>query len=132
MILRYFAVVSLLVLESVVKANEDRVAGIYQGIIWSNGNKQGTTEFSLSGDGSLTGEYRFGSAENQQTGILTDCELDGLELSCIWRDSYGAGDLIVIFNQDFSSFKGGWYTEINQTGSWLSDESYPWSGSKQP
>ncbi|MEO9517477.1 MAG: hypothetical protein ABJH45_01115 [Paracoccaceae bacterium] len=107
---------------------DQRIAGTFDGLIWSNGEKPGATRFEISQQGGIVGAYSFGAGE---TGTLTDCRWDAPDLRCIWNDEYGMGDFIVTFADDFSGFSGAWYETVNTTGRFVTDSGLAWTGQRR-
>jgi hypothetical protein len=102
-----------------------KVAGTYEGKIWSAGVLlPTTTKFTFHGDGSMTGSYEADEDGLIIPGTLYTCKpVKARTIACIWDDFYGRGGAVFTFNPKYSKFEGHW-TEA--TGS----KQYPWRGSR--
>ena len=90
------------------------INGQYDGIIFSNGAKQGSTKFSLTASNKIIGAYIFGSPDARETGKLSRCKLKDTMMSSRWSDAYGIGTLNVKFSNNFCSFEGVWYAKCDR------------------
>ena len=102
-----------------------KAIGTYKGVIFSSGtNCQGMTTITMKTNGIMSGEYEFIEKGTTVSGALYDFQVVApLKLKCKWRDIYGTGDLVMLFNEDITEFSGYW----NLKGI---SEKYPWNGSK--
>jgi hypothetical protein len=98
-------------------------AGKYTGELWSNGIRVATTEFFGEMRGDLVGAYTFDVGDDRENGALSRC----VPLEAVRSDSYGEGDLHLVFSKDFSSFEGVWSDENNRRSLELR-----WNGAKSP
>ena len=117
-----------------VFADNSKLLGTYEGIIWANSGNPGTTEFYLTHDQEIEGKYVFidGEIGGEDKGLLNSCDLSGLVLRCIWNDEWGTGDFLIEFEEDFSSFAGQWFGEISEDGRDVTDQSgHTWDGVRQ-
>ena len=116
-----------------VQADNSKVVGVYEGIIWSNSDQLGTTEFYLIAEEKIEAKYIFkGTNGDHAVGILNNCSLKALLLHCIWNDDYGKGDFVVEFNSDFSSFSGKWFDDTSAEQRSISEDSgHLWSGTRK-
>ncbi len=93
--------------------SESVPAGRYEGHIWSNSLRPGTTNFHPSSDG-VTGNYEFEVAGDIESGTLRTCrETVPLNWRCEWQDAYGTGLLEMEFSADYSAFEGIWSDDNN-------------------
>ncbi len=109
-------------------ADPSSLVGQYSGEIFSNGSKQGTTQFALSASRKIVGAYEFGSKNEREKGTLSRCKLRDNLLTCRWSDPYGVGPLTVRFSADFCNFEGLWYARGDRNDS---SRHYPWSGKRK-
>ena len=108
----------------------EKIVGTYDGIIVSGLDNAGITIFSLSKTGEISGAYEFKDGDSFETGELTDCQLSGFNLRCIWHDKFGSGDFNVIFSDDFSSFDGKWFEAVGDFQKYGLTGGEKWSGEK--
>lgn len=108
---------------------DERLAGAYEGIIFSGGEYPGMTVFEYDEEGRIRGKYVYRGHNGPDFGSLESCELKHLHLSCIWKDVFGSGDWIVRFSEDFSAFSGYWYGAVGDAGK-SGSQGYRWDGSK--
>ncbi|MEP1444054.1 MAG: hypothetical protein ABJK39_13680 [Hyphomicrobiales bacterium] len=111
-------------------AASDDIAGTYEGVIWSGIDTAGTTVFSVSNSGKISGVYEFDDDNGLETGELTACKLTGVNLYCIWNDKYGSGDFNVEFSADFSSFDGLWFDAVGDLQNRGNAGGHTWNGQK--
>lgn len=111
-------------------AASDDITGTYEGVIWSGIDAPGTTVFSVSDSGKISGVYEFDGEIGLETGELTKCKLTGANLYCVWNDKYGAGDFNVKFSADFSSFDGKWFDAIGDFQKHGNADGHKWNGQK--
>jgi hypothetical protein len=102
-----------------------RVAGTYEGKIWSAGVLlPTTTQFTFNSDGSVTGTYEADEGGLIIPGTLSGCKpVKARTIACVWDDFYGRGGAVFTFNAKYSKFEGYW-TEATGT------TQYPWRGSR--
>ena len=102
-----------------------KAIGTYKGVIFSSGvNCPGMTTISKNTNGDLIGEYDFIEKGTKVSGTLYDFQIFApLKLKCKWRDIYGTGDLVMLFNEDITEFNGYWNLKGKNT-------KYPWNGLK--
>ncbi len=125
------AVISLSFCQS-ASAENPSIVGKFDGIIWSNYEQPGVTEFYLTTDQNIEARYIFTHGEVDSEGLLRDCSLTEFVLRCIWNDDYGEGDFVAEFNSDLSSFSGKWFDETSSDKRIISDPSgHLWTGKKQ-
>ena len=116
-----------------VQADNSTIVGVYEGIIWSNYDQLGITEFYLTSEKLIEAKYIFKDTDGTEAaGILNDCVLSALILHCVWNDQYGKGDFVVEFNSDFSHFSGQWFDNMNPEKRSISEDGgYLWSGTRK-
>ncbi len=87
-----------------------KTVGTYQSVIFSNYTPYpGTTRIVLNSDGKLQGKYVFIENGTEITGILWNFSTFPPQgLKCMWKDTYGKGDLEMTFNKDLTQFNGFW------------------------
>lgn len=104
------------------------VPGKYKTVVYSSGSSlPGATIIKKMRSGKLTGEYYFMEKGKKKSvrGSLSDfVKLDAHTLRCKWQDKYGEGPLVMVFNQDFSFFKGNWHVNGKE-------EKFNWNGVRQ-
>ncbi|PSB02056.1 hypothetical protein [Merismopedia glauca] len=102
-----------------------RVAGTYEGKIWSAGVLiPTTTKFTFNADGSVTGTYEADEGGLIIPGTISECKpVKGRTISCVWDDFYGKGGASFTFNAKYSKFEGHWTEGQSKT-------KYPWRGSR--
>ncbi len=97
----------------------EAVAGEYESELWSNGElRPGKTKFFPDG----TGTYTFLQEQVEYPGMLRDCGLSGLRVTCVWEDDFGAGRVTFTFDDLGREFSGSW----SATGG--EDDPHPWRG----
>jgi len=95
---------ALLLLFAPVLASAAVPQGEYVGLI-TGGGKQSTTTFKTD-DGKITATYYM--SEVKSGGTISKIKLDGQNLTGEWKDEFGKGYVLFIFNPDYSSFQGCW------------------------
>ena len=126
------AIVISLSLSHSVYAEKSSVVGAFDGVIWSNFEHPGMTEFYLTAEQNIEARYIFQDGDVESNGLLNNCDLTVLVLRCIWNDEYGTGDFVVEFKSDFSSFSGRWFDEISSDKRSFSDSNgHLWSGKRK-
>ena len=103
----------------------NKVVGLYSGEIGSSTSTlPGLTNFYMSIDGNLKGEYEITDGSTTVSGILTNFKLiEPFKAKFEWKDSYGTGDLVIVFNKDLTGFTGFWTVRGN-------NKQYLWNGFK--
>ena len=125
-----FATFLLLACGTLLAAASEKVAGTYDGIIVSGLDNAAITIFSLTKTGEIRGVYEFKYGDAYEPGELTDCQLSGLNLHCVWHDRFGSGDFNVTFSDDFSSFDGKWYPAVGDFQKYGRTAGERWNGKK--
>jgi len=97
-------------------------------VIFSAGNKQGTTKFALSASRKVVGTYEFGANDKREIGTLSRCKLKDTQLKCRWSDAYGVGTLTMRFSANFCSFNGIWYQKGDRA---KTERHWPWTGRRE-
>lgn len=115
---------------AVLPAAADDIEGVYKGTIWSGDHYPGTTIFTISETGLISGTYIFQGDSGPLAGDLTSCRIEVRMLRCTWQDDYGAGDFMALFSSDFRSFEGGWWETMLKGIRPSLDDSHPWSGKR--
>lgn len=111
-------------------ASADDIEGVYKGTIWSGDHYPGTTIFTISATGTISGTYIFEADSGPSAGELTDCAIEVRLLRCTWRDAYGMGDFMAMFSADFRSFDGGWFEDQMKSVRPSLDGAFPWTGKR--
>lgn len=109
-------------------ADPAALVGQYEGIIFSNGAKKGSTRFALSSSKKIIGAYVFGGLATREKGTLSRCKLKGTQMTCRWSDAYGNGTLDIRFSDNFCEFDGIWYAKRDRTSPALH---HPWTGKRK-
>lgn len=103
------------------------VPDTYDGAIFSGqGYLKGATEFRREGQG-LVGHYAFVETDGRQVeGTLTACLAPAPNnLACRWRDLYGEGTVVFVFEDSLQSFAGLWFSKETPK------QGMPWSGKRR-
>lgn len=111
---------------------DPRLAGTYDGIIWSGEDGAGTTILTVAGDGSISGTYAYQDGAFAGTGTLSGCGYDRAILRCTWNDAYGSGALVVRFDPSLRQFRGSWYDYSLPEPHDRPDGGYTWTGTRRP
>lgn len=111
-------------------ASADDIEGVYKGTIWSGDDYPGTTIFTISAMGQISGTYIFEADTGPAAGELTECVIEVRLLRCTWSDEYGAGDFMALFSPDFRSFDGGWFEDQIKGIRPSLDGAYRWTGKR--
>ena len=109
---------------------DPRLAGEFQGTIWSGVDAPGTTVLTVEPDGRIHGDYRYNDGAGEAGGRLTDCSYAILMLRCRWHDAFGSGPLVLSFAPDFQSFRGSWYDISLPEPHDRPEGGYLWTGSR--
>ena len=109
----------------------DGLTGVYKGTIWSGDDYPGTTIFTVSPLGEITGTYVFEADGGPAAGELKECMIEERMLRCTWYDDYGSGDFMALFSTDMRSFEGGWFEDSVQGIRPSLDGLFPWTGKRQ-
>lgn len=107
-------------------ADYSRMAGSYSGEVY-NGNDMDpvVTSFTLTANGRLRGNYIVEDEIEIVEGTISNAVLvEGRTWSFEWTDKYGEGSAVLIFSDDFQSFRGYWTDKS-------AAREFPWSGVKQ-
>jgi len=124
---RVIALVSLCISQS-VHAENSSLVGTFDGIIRSNHDQPGITEFYTTNQ-NIEARYTFTDADVDSEGLLNHCNLMVFVLRCIWNDDYGTGDFVVGFKSNFFHFSGKWFDETSSDQRHISDpDGNLWSG----
>jgi hypothetical protein len=111
---------------------DPRLAGEYQGIIWSAGSDSpGKTVLKVRPNGAINGNYVYDDMGSPARGKLTDCALAAPILRCTWQDAYGSGALILRFSDDFKGFEGSWYDYSLPKPHDHPEKGYRWTGTRR-
>ena len=102
------------------------ISGTYKGALLSNGDMLPvTTHFKLTHQGELTGTYELTEEGGLEVGKLKNINVsDDFFVTMIWEDKYGEGTLIILFSEDYLTFKGFWGDNENPIA-------LDWNGVKQ-
>ncbi|MCU0828134.1 MAG: hypothetical protein MUE52_12175 [Tabrizicola sp.] len=111
---------------------DPRLAGTYDGIIWSGFEGAGTTVLTVARDGTISGTYRYQDGSASGKGTLTDCTYSMAILRCTWNDAYGSGALVVRFDPPLKGFQGSWYDYSIPEPHDSPEGGYLWSGTRRP
>lgn len=121
----------ILALSAGTAVADPRLAGEYDGIIWSAGSDSpGKTVLAVRSNGAISGTYAYDDMGRPGEGTLTDCALTAPILRCTWNDDYGSGALVMRFTNDFQEFQGSWYDYSLKEPHDNPDNGYRWTGSK--
>jgi hypothetical protein len=121
-----------LLLSATAATADPRLAGTYDGNIWSGEDGAGTTVLTVAADGTISGTYTYQDGAYPGKGMLTDCRYDRAILHCTWTDTYGSGALVVRFDPPLKRFEGSWYDYSLPEPHDSPEGGYPWTGSRRP
>jgi len=85
-IVRKVVVVASLCVGQLAHAENSSIVGTFDGIIWSNYEKAGITEFYLMTEQDIEARYVFTHSDIESEGHLNTCNLKEFVLLCIWND----------------------------------------------
>lgn len=128
--MRGVILITLILVAFTVSAAEDsdfsRMAGRYVGEVFNGGDMDPVvTTFFITPDGRLKGNYVAEDEIEIVEGTVSNVfNIEGRTYSFEWTDKYGEGQAVLVFSEDFSSFKGFW---TDNSGS----DQLPWSGTRE-
>ncbi len=125
-----FSLLFLVLINSQNASANNLIAGTYQGTIWSNSNRPGTTILNVNSAGKISGTYLFDDNGTNEKGTLSECSLDNNILFCKWTDIYGSGDWRVQFSMNFKKFAGEWFDDVGGFREFGEGGGHLWDGSK--
>lgn len=111
---------------------DPRLAGTFEGNIWSGVDGAGTTVLTVAADGTISGTYSYQDRSLPGKGTLSDCAYATAILRCGWQDSYGSGALVVRFDPGLQRFEGSWYDYSLPKPHDTPTGGYPWTGRGSP
>jgi hypothetical protein len=123
---------AVLLLSSGIAQADPRIAGTYDGNIWSGEDGAGTTVLTVAKDGTISGTYTYQDGAYPGNGTLSGCAYDRAILRCTWTDTYGSGALAVRFDPPLKSFTGSWYDYSLPEPHDSPEGGYPWTGTRRP
>jgi hypothetical protein len=93
----------------------------------SGGGNGGAAARGAAGPGALAGSYAFVEANGGQVeGTLFGCRsAEALSLACRWRDRYGEGTVLFVFEEGLQAFQGLWFSPK------VPKQGMPWRGRRR-
>jgi hypothetical protein len=125
-------ILAVLLLSAGAAGADPRLAGTYDGNIWSGEDGAGTTILTVAENGLISGTYNYQDGSFPGNGTLSDCTYDRAILRCTWADSYGSGALVVRFDPPLKRFQGSWYDYSIPEPHDSPEGGYPWTGTRRP
>ena len=122
--------ITLMLISFTVYAAEDfdfsKMTGRYVGEVFNGGDMDPVvTTFFVTADGRLRRNYIAEDEMEIIEGTVSNVfNIEGRTYSFEWTDKYGEGQAVLVFSEDFNSFKGFW---TDNSGS----DQLPWSGTKE-